>query len=339
MFPSKGPSTGRAIAGFLILKTHWLASAAFRGFAARALPNSFRSIPQASSEDRVRMDGKSRHAEESSMVVPVLADYFRTMGGDLLYGREFTDQEVRTNANVVIVNERFARRIWLARRCRGARSARGKLPLENYRRRPAHGLYGGWRQLFRQVFVPAPSPIFATFVARVETATRKIVWRWSATRSARWTRKFQWSMRKRWSGGWTMPCLARTSTAPQSFLSPRSRCCLPSSASTGSSPIPSVKGPMKWGYAWPSATTPARLRVIVLRARLHHDRRGRCSRSRGCDARRALPRKPRRGRKIRRCGDLRGVGSAHRRNRSGRHLDGVPARCSTFDIMDILRTE
>jgi hypothetical protein len=47
-------------------------------------------------------------AKESSMRVPVLPDYFKTMGGRFLCGREFTESEVRSNAKVVVVNERFA---------------------------------------------------------------------------------------------------------------------------------------------------------------------------------------------------------------------------------------
>ncbi len=49
-----------------------------------------------------------RRASENSMVVPVFADYFRTMGGRILFGREFTEGELRGNARVAVVNERFA---------------------------------------------------------------------------------------------------------------------------------------------------------------------------------------------------------------------------------------
>jgi predicted permease len=52
------------------------------------------------------LDGQM--AKESSMRVPVLPDYFKTMGGRFLCGREFTEAEVRSNAKVVVVNERFA---------------------------------------------------------------------------------------------------------------------------------------------------------------------------------------------------------------------------------------
>jgi hypothetical protein len=52
------------------------------------------------------MDG--RPARESSMLVPVFPDYFRTMGGKILKGREFTETEARNNARVAIVSDRFA---------------------------------------------------------------------------------------------------------------------------------------------------------------------------------------------------------------------------------------
>lgn len=47
-------------------------------------------------------------AGKASMLNPILADYFRTMGGRILCGREFTDAEVRDNARVAIINEQFA---------------------------------------------------------------------------------------------------------------------------------------------------------------------------------------------------------------------------------------
>ena len=47
-------------------------------------------------------------AKRNSMIVPVFANYFQTMGGQILYGREFNDAEVRSGAKVAVVNERFA---------------------------------------------------------------------------------------------------------------------------------------------------------------------------------------------------------------------------------------
>jgi hypothetical protein len=52
------------------------------------------------------LDG--RPAQRNSTMVPVLSGYFQTMGGRILYGREFTEAEVRSGANVAVVNERFA---------------------------------------------------------------------------------------------------------------------------------------------------------------------------------------------------------------------------------------
>ncbi len=49
-----------------------------------------------------------RPAKHNSVMVPVFSDYFRTMGGQILYGREFKDAEVRSHARVAVVNERFA---------------------------------------------------------------------------------------------------------------------------------------------------------------------------------------------------------------------------------------
>jgi predicted permease len=55
---------------------------------------------------RWKMDG--RPARENSMIVPVLPDYFRTMGGRILYGRELTGADVQRDAKVAVVNEPFA---------------------------------------------------------------------------------------------------------------------------------------------------------------------------------------------------------------------------------------
>ena len=56
---------------------------------------------------RFQMDG--RPATENSKVVYVLPDYFRTMGGRILRGREFTSADVQGNDAVAVVSERFAR--------------------------------------------------------------------------------------------------------------------------------------------------------------------------------------------------------------------------------------
>jgi len=43
------------------------------------------------------------------MMVPIFSEYFQTMGGRILFGREFNDAEVRSGAKVAVVDERFAR--------------------------------------------------------------------------------------------------------------------------------------------------------------------------------------------------------------------------------------
>jgi ABC-type antimicrobial peptide transport system permease subunit len=43
------------------------------------------------------------------MMVPIFSEYFQTMGGRILFGREFNDAEVRGGAKVALVDERFAR--------------------------------------------------------------------------------------------------------------------------------------------------------------------------------------------------------------------------------------
>ncbi len=55
---------------------------------------------------RFGMDGHP--AKRASLMVPIFSDYFRTMGGRILFGREFNDAEVRSGAKIAVVDERFA---------------------------------------------------------------------------------------------------------------------------------------------------------------------------------------------------------------------------------------
>ncbi len=57
-------------------------------------------------------DGHSSLPGIGTDVLPIMAGYFATTGGKVLYGREFTDAEVRSDANVILVNQSFAAR-WL----------------------------------------------------------------------------------------------------------------------------------------------------------------------------------------------------------------------------------
>jgi predicted permease len=114
-----------------------------------------------------------RPAKQNSTMVPVLSDYFKTMGGRILYGREFTDAEVRSDAQVVVVNERFAREFGSAADAREHEVTIGKstprkiigvvtgMDYMTYTMDTAHS---------NQLFIPAHSPggFVSTFVVRVD---------------------------------------------------------------------------------------------------------------------------------------------------------------------------
>jgi predicted permease len=113
------------------------------------------------------MDGGP--ANESSMVVPVFPDYFRTMGGRILRGREFTEEEVRSDARVAVVNELFASEFGSPADTVGRQVTTGNSP--SWR---IIGVVKGMDYMADepnapQIFVPAQSPggFFSTFVARV----------------------------------------------------------------------------------------------------------------------------------------------------------------------------
>jgi putative ABC transport system permease protein len=107
-----------------------------------------------------------------AMMVPVLPDYFRTMGGTILCGREFTDAEVRSDASVAVVNENFARDFGPAREALGRQLTLG--------RQPPWKIIGVVKGMdyetdaappkSHQIFLPAHDPggFFSTIVARVD---------------------------------------------------------------------------------------------------------------------------------------------------------------------------
>ena len=116
------------------------------------------------------LDG--RPATRNSTMVPVLSGYFQTMGGRILYGREFTDAEVRARAKVAVVDERFAAGFGAPRDAVGRQlTIEGDTPWKivgvvkgmEYETDPttANG---------NQVFIPSNTPgsFFSTFVARVD---------------------------------------------------------------------------------------------------------------------------------------------------------------------------
>jgi ABC-type antimicrobial peptide transport system permease subunit len=116
------------------------------------------------------MDG--RPAKLNSTMVPVLSGYFQTMAGRILCGRGFTDAEVRSGANVAVVNERFAAEFG------GPQEVLGH-QLTNGQDTPSRivGVIRGMEYETdptlansNQVFVPSSSPgsFFSTFVVRVD---------------------------------------------------------------------------------------------------------------------------------------------------------------------------
>ena len=116
------------------------------------------------------LDG--RPAKLNSTMVPVLSGYFETMGGRILYGREFTDAEVRAGAKVAVVNERFAAGFGAPENAVGHQlTSEGDKPWRIV------GVVKGMEYETdptlansNQVFIPSDTPgsFFSTFVARVD---------------------------------------------------------------------------------------------------------------------------------------------------------------------------
>ncbi len=116
------------------------------------------------------LDG--RPAKRNSTMIPVMSEYFETMGGRILYGREFTDAEIRSGAKVAVVNERFAAGFGAAEDAVGhqltiggdsPRRIVGVVKGMEYETDPT--LANG-----NQVFIPSATPgsFFSTFVVRVD---------------------------------------------------------------------------------------------------------------------------------------------------------------------------
>jgi putative ABC transport system permease protein len=105
-------------------------------------------------------------------VVPVFSDYFRTMGGRIVAGREFTAAEVRGNAKVAMVNERFAAQFGAPADALGHQIFReprkiiGVVQGMDYRNAKNDPTDANPRH----VFIPSTTPggFFSTLVARVD---------------------------------------------------------------------------------------------------------------------------------------------------------------------------
>ena len=116
---------------------------------------------------RWSIDGKA--ANENSMVVPVFSDYFGTMGSRILAGREFDDADVRSGAQVAVIDERLASEFGTPAGMIGRQLSLG---------RTVRQIVGVVRNMdymtdganSNEVFFPVSSPggFFSTFVARVD---------------------------------------------------------------------------------------------------------------------------------------------------------------------------
>ena len=113
-----------------------------------------------------------RPAARSSTMIPVMSGYFQTMGGRILYGREFTDAEVRSGTRVAVVNERFAAGFGAAKDAVGH-----QLTIADESPRRIVGVVKGMEYETdptlangNQIFVPSATPgsFFSTFVVRVD---------------------------------------------------------------------------------------------------------------------------------------------------------------------------
>ncbi|MEI9973056.1 MAG: ABC transporter permease [Ignavibacteriota bacterium] len=112
------------------------------------------------------LDGQP--ARENSMVVPVFPDYFRTMGGRVLAGREFNQADMQNRSQLAVIDERLAGEFGppaaaLGRHLSLGRSTRlvvGIVKNMDYMTEGANS---------NEVFIPANSPggFFSTIVARV----------------------------------------------------------------------------------------------------------------------------------------------------------------------------
>jgi hypothetical protein len=116
------------------------------------------------------LDG--RPAKENSMIVPVMPDYFQTMGGRVLYGREISVAEVRNDAKVAVVNERFAAEFGSPQDALGHEVTLGRQPPRKIVGVAKDMDYNGgmFDANSMQIFVPAnkPGAFYPTFAARVD---------------------------------------------------------------------------------------------------------------------------------------------------------------------------
>jgi predicted permease len=83
------------------------------GVTAAALASRLPLAPDINA-DTIHVPGHHREEDDGTLVdtVSVGADYFRTVGVPIVHGRAFTEDDVRLQRKVVIVNETMARQYW-----------------------------------------------------------------------------------------------------------------------------------------------------------------------------------------------------------------------------------
>lgn len=59
------------------------------------------------------VDGQKSKPGVGTDIIPVMSDYFAATSGTILYGRDFTDAEVQSDANVTILNDTFAKLLFV----------------------------------------------------------------------------------------------------------------------------------------------------------------------------------------------------------------------------------
>jgi putative ABC transport system permease protein len=113
------------------------------------------------------LDG--RPADRNSMIIPILQDYFATMGGRVLHGREFTAAEIQSSAPLAIVNERFASQFGPPADSLGREVSNGssRRKIVGVAKGMAYGAESASSP--NQIFIPSRSPgdFYSTFVARI----------------------------------------------------------------------------------------------------------------------------------------------------------------------------
>ena len=115
---------------------------------------------------------EGRPAARNSIMIPVMSEYFQTMGTRLLCGREFTDAEIRSGARVAVVNERFTEAFGTPEEALGH-----QLTIGSGSPRKIVGVVKGMEYETdptlvnaSQVFIPSGTPgsFFSTIVVRVD---------------------------------------------------------------------------------------------------------------------------------------------------------------------------